>query len=47
MVRDTSNLQILCKLVCGFTSHSRIVHSYGDVTITGEGLQILIMTIEQ
>ena len=23
------------------SSHSRIVHSYGDVTITGEGLQIL------
>ena len=28
--------------VClGFSSHSRIFHSYGDVTITGEGLQIL------
>ena len=25
----------------GFSSHSRIFHSYGDVTITGEGLQIL------
>ena len=24
-----------------FTSHSRIFHSYGDVTITSEGLQIL------
>ena len=28
----------------GFTSHSRIFHSYGDVTITGEGLQILTHT---
>ena len=27
--------------VWGLTSHSRIFHSYGDVTITGEGLQIL------
>ena len=26
----------------GFSSHSRIIHSYGDVTIAGEGLQILI-----
>ena len=25
----------------GLSSHSRIFHSYGDVTITGEGLQIL------
>ena len=25
----------------GFTSHSIIFQSYGDVTITGEGLQIL------
>ena len=27
--------------VWGFSSHSRIFHSYGDVTITNEGLQIL------
>ena len=27
--------------VWGFTSHSRIFHSYGDFTITDEGLQIL------
>ena len=26
--------------VWGFTSHSRIFHSYGDFTITGEGLHI-------
>ena len=28
-------------LILGLSSHSRIFHSYGDVTITGEGLQIL------
>ena len=27
--------------VWGFSSHSKIFHSYGDVTITGEWLQIL------
>ena len=27
--------------VCGFSSDSRIFHSYGDVNITGEWLQIL------
>ena len=27
--------------VCCSSSHSKIFHSYGDVTITGEGLQIL------
>ena len=27
--------------VWGFSLHSRIFHSYGDVTITGEGLQVL------
>ena len=31
-----------CLFVCiFFSSHSRIFHSYGDVTITSEGLQIL------
>ena len=28
-------------IVCGFSFHSRIFHSYGDVTIVSEGLQIL------
>jgi hypothetical protein len=28
-------------IVYGFTSRSRIFHLYGDVTITGEGLQSL------
>ena len=27
--------------VCGLSSHSRIFHSFGDVTITDERLQIL------
>ena len=30
----------VCLFVC-LSSHSRIFHSYGDVTIAGEGLQIL------
>ena len=35
-------LDFVCFLfVWDLTSHSRIFHSYGDVTITGEGLQIL------
>ena len=32
---------IICLFVWRFSSHSRIFHSYGDVTMTGEGLQIL------
>ena len=27
--------------MCVFSSHSRIFHSFGDITIAGEGLQIL------
>ena len=30
-----------CLLVWDLSSHSRIFHSYGDVTVVGEGLQIL------
>ena len=30
-----------CLFVWSFSSHSRIFHSFGDVTIAGEGLQIL------
>ena len=41
----------ICGLfVWGFSSHSRIFHSYVDVNIAGEGLQILtcaLMAIEQ
>ena len=42
----------VCLFVLGLPSYSRTFHSYGDVTITGEGLQILIygpafVTIEQ
>ena len=31
----------LCLFNWSLSSHSKIFHSYGDVTITGEGLQIL------
>ena len=34
--------EFVCLFVClGFSSHSRIFHSYGDVAIAGEGLQIV------
>ena len=33
----------LYSFVWGFSSHSRIFHSYGDVTINGEGLQIFTL----
>ena len=36
--------QIVCLFVCGFSSHSIIFHSYGYVTMTSEGLQILTYT---
>ena len=32
---------LVCLFVCGFSSHSRIVHSFGDVTITGEKLLLI------
>ena len=35
------NQSIICLFVSGFSSHSRFFHSDGDVTIAGEGLQIL------
>ena len=35
------NYVLVCLCVWSSSSHSRILHSYGDVTITGEGLQIL------
>ena len=34
-------LEIVVFLFWSFPSHSRIFHSFGDVTILGEGLQIL------
>ena len=34
-------MSIVCLFVWSLSSHSRIFHSYGDVSITGEGLQIL------
>ena len=43
---STPQNRFVCLFVCLFvwslSSHSRIFHSYGDVTIAGEGLQILI-----
>ena len=33
---------LICLFVWGFSSHSRVSHSYGDFTIANEGLQILI-----
>lgn len=32
---------LACLSVCGFSSHSSIFHSYGEVTVTGERLHIL------
>ena len=32
---------LVCLFFGGFSSHSKILHSYGDVTSTGEGLHIL------
>ena len=34
------NVFVFCLFVWGFSSHSRIFHSYGDVTIAGEGLNM-------
>ena len=45
--RTTGKMLILngtthyCLCDWGLSSHLRILHSYGDITITGEGLQIL------
>ena len=45
LLRDTRNTFVYCLCVClGFTSYSRIFHSHGDITFTGEGLQILTYT---
>ena len=33
--------RVICMFVYGFSSQSRIFQAYGDVTIAGEGLQIL------
>ena len=42
LLRDTRNTFVYCLCVfLGFTFHSRIFHSHGDITFTGEGLQIL------
>ena len=41
IVNNTIFILFVCLFVWSFSSHSRIFHSYGDVTITSEGLQIL------
>ena len=48
LLKRTTNLSewewptvLFSLFVRGFSSHSRICHSYGDLTIAGEGLQIL------
>ena len=42
VIYSTLHWFFVCLFVCmGLISHPRIYHSYGDVTITGEGLQIL------
>ena len=42
MLLQSIVLIYLFLFVCGFTSLSRIFKSYGDVTITGEGLKMLV-----
>ena len=37
----THHIDSVCLFVWSLSSHSRIFHAYGDVTITDEGLQIL------
>ena len=36
-----SGLHLFCLFVLSFSSHSRIFHSFGDVTIAGDGRQIV------
>ena len=46
-INNKKNQQCLlfaCLFIWSFSSHSRIFHSFWDVTISGEGLQILIYT---
>jgi hypothetical protein len=34
-------VNVLCLFICYFTSHTRIIHLYGDITIAGEGMSNL------
>ena len=43
-VKKPDNCLFVCLFVWGFTSHSSIFNSFLDVTITGRGLQILLVT---
>ena len=42
--KNIIQIEVFCLFVCGFSSNSIIFHSFGDVTITGEGLHILTYT---
>ena len=42
--RSNRQATLFCLFVYGFTSQSKNFHSYGDVTIAGEGLNILTYT---
>ena len=43
-VMHTMLFLFVCLFVWGLSSHMRIFHSYGDVIITGEGLQFFTFT---
>ena len=43
LIQHSVHIDFVC-LFCGFSSHLRIFHLFGYVTITGEGLQILTYT---
>ena len=36
-------MNFICLFVWGFSFHLKMFHSFGDVTMNGEGLQILTM----
>ena len=41
LIQGDTSQELVCLFVWSLSSHSRIFHSYGVVTITDEGLQIL------
>ena len=45
--RDIPIFLLFCLFVWSFSSQSKIFHSFGDVSIAGERLQILTMVINQ
>ena len=42
-VMKVLKVEVVCLFLGGFTSHLKIFHSYDDITITGEGFQILTL----